>query len=121
MIKMTDVPSLEALLGTTESGKEERLSFSFGKKAKSPFDNDDIQRPSQIDNLYERLGLENFTEDQGNVKSAYRRQVLIWHPDRNNKHKQEASKEFIALTNAYETLSNPDKKSAYRPYWRTAL
>jgi curved DNA-binding protein CbpA len=46
------------------------------------------------------------------IKSAYRKLVLQYHPDRNDKSEQ-ATKQFRKIRIAYETLINPEKKKAY--------
>ena len=48
-------------------GLEEVILFTGGKEAKSPYDDPNIVRPVNISNYYERLGLENFIEDQENI------------------------------------------------------
>ena len=47
------------------------------------------------------------------VKKAYRRLALKWHPDRNPGNKEEAEKRFKEISNAYAVLSDPEKRKAY--------
>lgn len=47
------------------------------------------------------------------VKSAYRKAALKWHPDRNPQSKQEAEEKFREATEAYSILSDPQKRAAY--------
>ena len=47
------------------------------------------------------------------VKSAYRKKALKWHPDRNPSSKQEAEGKFREATEAYAILSDPQKRAAY--------
>ena len=60
---------------------------------------------------YEVLGVskEATTEE---IKKAYRKLALETHPDRNPGNK-EAEEKFKELAKAYETLSNPDKRTVY--------
>lgn len=45
------------------------------------------------------------------IKKAYRKQALEWHPDRNKS--KEAEEKFKEINEAYEILSNAEKKAAY--------
>lgn len=66
--------------------------------------------PSKTDNLYERLGID-FDADSEQIKLAYRKSAIYWHPDKN---KDPISHlEFIAISEAYEILSDPFKKFKY--------
>jgi len=47
------------------------------------------------------------------VKKAYRKLALKWHPDRNPDNKTEAEEEFKEISMAYDVLSNPEKKEIY--------
>jgi molecular chaperone DnaJ len=50
------------------------------------------------------------------LKSAYRKAALKWHPDRNPDNKLEAEEEFRQATEAYSVLSDPQKRSLYDRY-----
>jgi curved DNA-binding protein len=52
----------------------------------------------------------NSTQDE--IKKAYRKLALIWHPDK-NQGSVEAEEKFKRISEAYDILSNPDKKSKY--------
>jgi DnaJ family protein B protein 4 len=61
---------------------------------------------------YKILGVEkNANADE--IKKAYRKLSLKWHPDRNPNNKQEAESKFKEIGEAYETLSDPQKKRQY--------
>ena len=60
---------------------------------------------------YEILGVgKNATSDE--LKKAYRKLALQYHPDRNPGDK-EAEEKFKEAAEAYDVLSNPDKKARY--------
>ncbi|GAA5797174.1 hypothetical protein HPULCUR_002553 [Helicostylum pulchrum] len=47
------------------------------------------------------------------IKKAYRKQALIWHPDKNGDRIQEATDRFSLIQEAYEVLSDPQERSWY--------
>ena len=49
------------------------------------------------------------------IKKAYRRLALQYHPDRNPDNK-EAEETFKAINEAYEILGDPDKRMRYERY-----
>ena len=53
------------------------------------------------------------------LKSAYRKLALKWHPDRNKEAGAEAK--FKEINEAYEVLSNPDKKAKYDQFGHAAF
>lgn len=60
---------------------------------------------------YEILGIDrNATEDD--IKKAFRKLALKYHPDRNQGNK-EAEEKFKEINEAYQVLSDPQKKSQY--------
>ncbi len=67
---------------------------------------------------YETLGVSKSASEQ-ELKAAYRKQALQWHPDR-NKTKQ-AEDKFKEINQAYEVLSDPQKKAAYDQYGHAAF
>ena len=62
--------------------------------------------------LYEVLGVgRNASAEE--IKSAYRKAALKWHPDRNPENKPHAEEKFREATEAYSVLSDPPKREAY--------
>ncbi|KAJ0680478.1 putative DnaJ domain, Chaperone J-domain superfamily [Helianthus annuus] len=56
------------------------------------------------------------------LKKAYRRLAMIWHPDKNlNKNKSEAEAKFKQISEAYDVLSDPQKRQIYDLYGEEAL
>ncbi|MCX7956008.1 MAG: DnaJ domain-containing protein [Patescibacteria group bacterium] len=67
---------------------------------------------------YEILGVsKNATDEE--IKAAYRRQALKWHPDRNKS--PEATEKFKQINQAFEVLSNPQKRQMYDQYGESAF
>ena len=68
---------------------------------------------------YQVLGVSK-SADEGELKKAYRRLAMKYHPDRNpDNAKAEAS--FKEAKEAYETLSDPDKRSTYDQFGHAGL
>lgn len=68
---------------------------------------------------YEVLGVgRNASPDE--LKKAYRKLALQYHPDRNPGDK-EAEEKFKEAAEAYDVLSNPDKKARYDQYGHAAF
>ncbi len=68
---------------------------------------------------FEVLEVERTASDD-EVKTAYRRLAMRWHPDRNNGSK-EAEEKFKELTEAYDVLRDPQKRAAYERYGEAGL
>ena len=69
--------------------------------------------------FYVTLGVaRGASEDE--VKKAYRKLAMAYHPDRNNGSK-EAEEKFKAITEAYDVLRDPNKRALYDRYGEAGL
>lgn len=68
---------------------------------------------------YEILGVAR-DANKGEVKTAFRRLARELHPDVNN-HDPEAEEKFKAAAEAYEVLSDPERRRAYDAYGHEGL
>ncbi len=63
-----------------------------------------------MSNYYKILGIpKNATDTQ--IKKAYRKLALKWHPDKNKS--RGAEEKFMEITEAYDILSDPEKRRKY--------
>jgi len=67
---------------------------------------------------YQTLGVSKSASD-AEIKRAYRKMALEWHPDRNKS--AGASDKFKEINKAYEVLSDPKKKEMYDQYGEAAF
>ncbi|KAG0002720.1 hypothetical protein BGZ65_002384 [Modicella reniformis] len=58
------------------------------------------------------LGVEKSASDV-DIKKAYRRKALEWHPDKNHHRVEEATQQFALIADAYEVLSDPQERAWY--------
>jgi len=62
--------------------------------------------------FYDRLNIKpNATDNE--IKKAYRKSSLKWHPDKNPNNKDEANKKFQEISEAYSVLSDKKKRELY--------
>jgi molecular chaperone DnaJ len=67
---------------------------------------------------YEILGVPKGASE-AEIKKAYRKMALQWHPDRNKS--AGANEKFKEINKAYEVLSDPKKKEVYDQYGEAAF
>lgn len=69
---------------------------------------------------YEVLGVsKNATEAE--IKKAYKKMARKYHPDLNRDNPKEAEEKFKEVNEAYEVLSNPQKKAQYDQFGHAAF
>jgi DnaJ-class molecular chaperone len=68
--------------------------------------------------FYQVLGVSK-NASEAEIKAAYRKKALEWHPDRNKS--PEATEKFKQINEAYEVLSDPQKRQAYDQFGPAAF
>src|SRR5258707_14622878 len=71
-----------------------------------------------MSDYYRVLGVERGADEE-ELKKAYRKMAMQYHPDRNNEPDAEAR--FKELTEAYEVLRDPEKRAVYDRYGEAGL
>jgi len=69
---------------------------------------------------YEVLGVAKNASPE-DVKRAYRRMAIKYHPDKNPDNKKEAEQKFKECAEAYEVLSDPEKRKRYDQFGHDGL
>lgn len=63
-------------------------------------------------NYYEVLGLKPNATD-AEIDNAYKKLSAQWHPDKNTANRREAETKFHEVSEAYDVLSNKNRRSHY--------
>lgn len=69
---------------------------------------------------YAVLGISR-NASQDDIRKAYRKAALRWHPDKNQERKEEAEEKFKEIAEAYDVLSDSEKKSVYDKFGEEGL
>ncbi|KAG2407851.1 hypothetical protein LR48_Vigan01g266700 [Vigna angularis] len=69
---------------------------------------------------YKILQVDKNATDE-DLKKAYRKLAMKWHPDKNATNKKEAETKFKQISEAYEVLSDPQKRAIYDQYGEEGL
>ncbi|KAM9313756.1 dnaJ homolog subfamily B member 14 [Pholidichthys leucotaenia] len=96
--------STQSQNGNQESGSSDS-SKGFTKEQV-----EGVQRIKRCKDYYEVLGVDKEANEE-ELKKAYRKLALKFHPDKN--HAPGATEAFKKIGNAYAILSNPDKRQQY--------
>ncbi|KAG2315437.1 hypothetical protein Bca4012_066255 [Brassica carinata] len=69
---------------------------------------------------YKVLQVDRSAKDD-DLKKAYRKLAMKWHPDKNPNAKKEAEAKFKQISEAYDVLSDPQKRAIYDQYGEEGL
>src|SRR3989344_8235114 len=76
--------------------------------------------PNGKADYYDILGVDkNATAEE--IKKSYRRQALEWHPDKHKDNKEAAEKRFKEINEAYQVLSDGQKRKTYDQFGHQAF
>ena len=71
-------------------------------------------------NYYDILGIPK-NADEKEIKKAYRKLAMKWHPDKNPENKTQAEEKFKEISLAYDVLSDKKKKNQYDTFGEAGL
>ncbi|GFS30597.1 DNAJ heat shock family protein [Actinidia rufa] len=69
---------------------------------------------------YKILQVDRNASDE-DLKKSYRKLAMKWHPDKNPNNKKDAEAKFKQISEAYEVLSDPQKRAIYDQYGEEGL
>uniref|UniRef100_A0A6I8N8Z0 DnaJ heat shock protein family (Hsp40) member B6 n=1 Tax=Ornithorhynchus anatinus TaxID=9258 RepID=A0A6I8N8Z0_ORNAN len=110
--------------GITQEGLDVGLQAAgWGKQRPVSVGLKDLPLPQTIKKMvdyYEVLGVQRHASAE-DIKKAYRKLALKWHPDKNPDNKEEAERRFKQVAEAYEVLSDAKKRDIYDRYGKEGL
>ncbi|XP_042624132.1 dnaJ homolog subfamily B member 12b [Cyprinus carpio] len=105
-----EASSQRAADGTEAGQRRPEVSSNDSSKPYTPEQAEAVRRIKQCKNYYEILGVQKDASED-DLKKAYRKLALKFHPDKN--HAPGATEAFKAIGNAYAVLSNVEKRRQY--------
>lgn len=72
------------------------------------------------DDYYKILGIDK-TASEKDIKKAYRKLAIKYHPDKNPDNKEKAEENFKKVSEAYQVLSDSKKRKIYDQYGKAGL
>ena len=90
-------------MSETYQSQQNLINIFLLKKAKPSDDEKDF---------YKILGV-NKDATEAEIKKAYRKLALKWHPDKNPNNREEAEEKFKKINEAYSVLSDKNKRKQY--------
>lgn len=105
---------------TNEREEEERKKERREKERKKR-DEFFLQRNRAMGKDYYNILKVSRSASDEDLKRAYKRLALFWHPDKNPANKQEAEAKFKQISEAYDVLSDPQKRQIYDLYGEETL
>jgi curved DNA-binding protein CbpA len=72
-----------------------------------------ISRKTDDENDYYKILNVNKDATEADIKKAYRKLALKWHPDKNPNNREEAEEKFKKINEAYSVLSDKNKRRQY--------
>lgn len=69
---------------------------------------------------YQILGVDK-NVDQNTLKKSYRKLCMKWHPDKNKDNQKVAEEKFKEIAEAYDVLSDPEKRKIYDQFGEDGL
>lgn len=89
--------------GGGQKGQQQRRQYEQNAKK---------QPKEKSEDYYKLLGVKRDATD-AQIKKAFKKMAIKYHPDKNQDDPDKAKAHFQKLANAYETLGDPDKRRTY--------